>query len=577
MSNELQLAAHNQNGYEEVVNLVQSGQVDINAFHTEFGTPAVFFAAQNGSLKTLRYLIEEARANIHFPNLQNILYWAKDNTPDVLDYLTHPSFDLLERMQDGTTDLHIAAAKGDITKVQHIIQTEPSRINEKNHSGQTPLFWAAHYKRSDVMEWLMTHTAFLSCEDKDRFDPYFRSKVSKINYDDPKALSTSAVYLKRIVIKTPDDYYLLSNCYYAAAAALIKLSPHETMRSLKEAIVYAKQMKSNTPFQLNQKAIHLFNCYSSRLKCYIALNNPKKAMIAFKKAESATQSIQFFNDTVRIAMIDTYLNFIDLQIDLQRYIEASKYTAVVEKLVNDEEREITEAIQERKSILALKSALVQEAEKFGLTCFDVPEDGNCLFRALLDGCDSLKIQPPSDSNTESLRQIAVNHIRKYLDIYSPYITEAPAEYLLKMSQDKTWGDHLTMLAISRELNINIVTIQSDGQTPTIIKQPNAKHTLFLGYEVDRHYQSLHITGENVENNLQVLIDQAGLDDFEVLRNNVTVPTEDSAITTKRKKIEEQFAIRQGARMLITLFKPFIEDKSETKPSFQFTPPTFGNK
>ena len=57
-------------------------------------------------------------------------------------------------------------------------------------------------------------------------------------------------------------------------------------------------------------------------------------------------------------------------------------------------------------------------------------------------------------------------------------------------ENRTWADAVMITALANVLNVTLVLVRSDHDKPTIIKQPNAKAELYLGYEVGNHYQSL---------------------------------------------------------------------------------------
>ena len=43
-----------------------------------------------------------------------------------------------------------------------------------------------------------------------------------------------------------------------------------------------------------------------------------------------------------------------------------------------------------------------------------------------------------------LRHAAVEHLRKHLDMYAPYVEGSFEDYCRDMSRDGTWGDHITL-------------------------------------------------------------------------------------------------------------------------------------
>ncbi len=131
--------------------------------------------------------------------------------------------------------------------------------------------------------------------------------------------------------------------------------------------------------------------------------------------------------------------------------------------------------------------LKQQAAEFGYNCIDVLGDGNCFFRAVEEQLERvLEIK----LSHETLRAIAIDHIRHNLPLYKDSITGNVESFINKISRNGEWADHIVIQALSRALNISLFMIRDDGQAPTIIRQPNAFATVYLGYQVGIHYQSL---------------------------------------------------------------------------------------
>jgi ankyrin repeat protein len=55
--------------------------------------------------------------------------------------------------------IHVAAQKGDLNKVQMHVKANPALVNAKDGSGYTPLHWAAYYGHMDVADFLLTNSA----------------------------------------------------------------------------------------------------------------------------------------------------------------------------------------------------------------------------------------------------------------------------------------------------------------------------------------------------------------------------------------------------------------------------------
>jgi len=138
----------------------------------------------------------------------------------------------------------------------------------------------------------------------------------------------------------------------------------------------------------------------------------------------------------------------------------------------------------RKSAEQLKTMAAQ----WGYSCNDMPEEGNCFYHAVGDQLKqqlNLAVAP----SHETLRAIATQHILDNLSLYRDHTLDIN-KFIDDLSKPGEWADELHMAALSRALNVTICAIRSDGAAPSIYKQRQACLTLYLGYEVGVHYQSL---------------------------------------------------------------------------------------
>ena len=129
-------------------------------------------------------------------------------------------------------------------------------------------------------------------------------------------------------------------------------------------------------------------------------------------------------------------------------------------------------------------------------CYDPSPDGNCQFSALSNqlGKQNLFI------DHMKLREMAVSHISENIDYYSYFVVGNCATYLEQMRKIGTFGDHLTLLALTRELNIQCLVLSAAGIEHTaVISNDGVFHedmtTLVLGYfpeNMGMHYVSLDV-------------------------------------------------------------------------------------
>ena len=161
--------------------------------------------------------------------------------------------------------------------------------------------------------------------------------------------------------------------------------------------------------------------------------------------------------------------------------------------------------------LEIEARLIEQARAFGFELEDVPGDGNCFFDAISKSLNSSEFDPVA------LRRLVARHISEYATSYEGFVEDDFDQFLARISQDGEWADHLLIQALSRELNVNIVLLRSDQAEPTIIKQSDADRTLYLGYQVGWHFQSL--SGEPSRALLEK-IEGAEVDHFERLEEVV---------------------------------------------------------
>ncbi|KAJ3426757.1 otu domain-containing protein [Anaeramoeba flamelloides] len=133
-----------------------------------------------------------------------------------------------------------------------------------------------------------------------------------------------------------------------------------------------------------------------------------------------------------------------------------------------------------KEFAALKKQLI----KVGLKIREVKPDGNCLFRSVAD-------QMHGDPNLHSrIRSEVTNFMTKSRMFFEPFIEIDFNTYIKKMIQDRTWGGHVELQAISACYCVNIVVHQADEKSWRIKNFDVPFQTLHLAYEFGDHYDSI---------------------------------------------------------------------------------------
>lgn len=104
-------------------------------------------------------------------------------------------------------------------------------------------------------------------------------------------------------------------------------------------------------------------------------------------------------------------------------------------------------------------------------------DGNCLFRA---------IGFLTRRSHEEVRAIAVNHLLEHWDTYEGFVSSH--EHAADLAVNGVWAGHVALVAVARELNIQIVVHRVDGTRVPIHEEAEGQ-TINL-YYTDGHYDAL---------------------------------------------------------------------------------------
>ena len=99
-----------------------------------------------------------------------------------------------------------------------------------------------------------------------------------------------------------------------------------------------------------------------------------------------------------------------------------------------------------------------------------------------------------------LRQQAVEHIRQNASMYNDFIEGQLSNYVNEMKKDSTYGDHVTLLALSRLYNVQFLIVSADGPEYSVFISSDGSYSqqtflLTLGYFPEgsgEHYMSIAI-------------------------------------------------------------------------------------
>lgn len=132
----------------------QSTNENINKQSTR-GT-ALHYAAYSGHLSIVKYLVEEAQANINDRNKNKrtplmVAAWA--GNLDIVAYLVECCHALLYLKDErGENALHYAAGSGRVDVFRYLVQKYQMALNDKDDRGYTPIDWARHNGKQEIID-----------------------------------------------------------------------------------------------------------------------------------------------------------------------------------------------------------------------------------------------------------------------------------------------------------------------------------------------------------------------------------------------------------------------------------------
>ncbi|CAL9247840.1 unnamed protein product [Arabidopsis halleri] len=126
----------------------------------------------------------------------------------------------------------------------------------------------------------------------------------------------------------------------------------------------------------------------------------------------------------------------------------------------------------------------------GYSEIKIKSDGNCQFRALAD-----QLYKTSDCH-KRVRQEIIQQLKSHPKLYKGFVDKMEfSEYVKNMSNNKVWGDEVTLKAAADVYGVKIVLITSfkDITSTEILpksrKQPD--RVIYLSYLAGIHYNSIH--------------------------------------------------------------------------------------
>lgn len=542
--NELHQAAADVNGLKKVKELIEEKGFDPNEQHSEFKTKPYAFAAQQGSLETLRYLIEEKKVSLDASDsAHNLLFWAKQNKndPRVLSYVLDPRNELYKQFNDGTNEMHFAIMRGDVHGVLDIISKNPELIFALDNKGENALYYAGLLGDKKLQDVIESHEILQKNITENKLDSLYRGMLARED-DERKTLTdrTQRIqkchdiieHFNKIVMIDEEDYFYLIGAYTSLGvishtdALKEDITEQEKKSHLDEANKYFaivfKLHAEREKRELKERYKRLFHQNHAHFaRICVTQNRIDDAVHHFFEAiQILNSSTTLHGDIQHEFITDYYLSLADIENSRQQtemayyYIaEAGKASKSISNLEKSRslETQVNNKFNETSSRIALK----EKAESYGLVCKDMPYGSRSFLQAISDQLVSRKISKFSKLNTYDLKHILLNHISSNFENYVHSVVGDLDFYIANALTGELMGDQVALYAASRALEVTIVVIDPVNNSSQIVKQKNALGTLFLG--TDGHYQSLQgqlTSGKGIF--LQNQIDSADVDQIKSL-------------------------------------------------------------
>nr|XP_037284490.1 deubiquitinase OTUD6B-like isoform X2 [Rhipicephalus microplus] len=139
-------------------------------------------------------------------------------------------------------------------------------------------------------------------------------------------------------------------------------------------------------------------------------------------------------------------------------------------------------------------------EKLGLTIYEIPSDGNCMYKAMEHQLGLFGVL----KSMNELRQETAKYMLSHSEEFLPFLTsrksgdvmtaEEYEDYCLEVSSTTAWGGQVELKALSHACKVPITIVQATGPSIEIGTEYNSKPILLSYhrclYEMGEHYNSL---------------------------------------------------------------------------------------
>ena len=136
---------------------------------TKLGHSPLWAASYNGHFDVVKFLVENAGANIHTSSLKHttpMVISCQQGNLEIVKYLRNKDSELSEMISnltrydnDSARCLYMACLNSHLDIVKYILSIFPTLIDTKNQFGQSPLWLVSHSGSLEIVEYLIDNGA----------------------------------------------------------------------------------------------------------------------------------------------------------------------------------------------------------------------------------------------------------------------------------------------------------------------------------------------------------------------------------------------------------------------------------
>lgn len=172
----------------------------------------------------------------------------------------------------------------------------------------------------------------------------------------------------------------------------------------------------------------------------------------------------------------------------------------------EQEELARQATEDAKNLPDLKQQererMLQSMKERGLQEREIRADGHCLYSAVADQLEQLRIPLGAAAEEKPVivhkvvRRVAADYIEKHQDDFVPFLDEPLAIYLQKLRFTGEWGGQVELMALAKSYETDINVLQDFGRVEKIESGGgNSEKAMWLGYYkhgfgLGEHYNSL---------------------------------------------------------------------------------------